>query len=125
MTIRLSITLLVFAWSFCGTVYGQRISGEIRLRVKDSTGASLEASGLLQSLATGVHRRFQTDTEGFHLFRGLSPRPLSPRGWQAGLLNGRRTYRGSLADAHREGTDPHGRTRRDRSHSARSRRYPD
>ena len=35
--------------------FGQS-AGQIRLQVKDATGAAVEAAGLIQGLATGVHR---------------------------------------------------------------------
>jgi hypothetical protein len=50
--------------------YGQN-AGEIRLEVKDATGASVEAGGLIEGLATGVHREFQTDAKGLHTFTAL------------------------------------------------------
>ena len=50
--------------------YGQNV-GEIRLAVKDATGASVQAGGSIEGLATGVHRDFQTDDKGLHAFTGL------------------------------------------------------
>jgi len=50
--------------------YAQNV-GEIRLAVKDATGASVQAAGSIQGLATGVHRDFQTDDQGLHTFTGL------------------------------------------------------
>jgi hypothetical protein len=50
--------------------YGQNV-GEIRLAVKDATGASVQAAGTIEGLATGVHRDFQTDEQGLHSFTGL------------------------------------------------------
>src|SRR5579872_5088240 len=50
--------------------YGQNV-GEIRLAVKDATGASVKAAGTIEGLATGVHRDFQTDDKGLHNFTGL------------------------------------------------------
>ena len=49
---------------------GQNV-GEIRLAVKDATGASVRAGGIIEGLATGVHREFQTDDKGLHSFTGL------------------------------------------------------
>src|SRR5437764_5519050 len=51
--------------------YGQSQAGEIRLDVKDETGAAIEASGSIEGLATGVHRDFQTDGQGAHTLTGL------------------------------------------------------
>jgi hypothetical protein len=50
--------------------YGQNV-GEIRLAVKDATGASVQAGGTIEGLATGVHRDFQTDDKGLHSFTKL------------------------------------------------------
>ena len=51
--------------------FGQSSSGEIRLQVKDALDASIEASGSIQGLATGVRREFQTDDKGQHTFTAL------------------------------------------------------
>jgi hypothetical protein len=50
---------------------GQSLSGEIRLEVKDATGAAIEASGSIEGLATGVHRDYRTDAQGMHTFAAL------------------------------------------------------
>ena len=50
--------------------YAQNV-GEIRLAVKDATGASVRAGGTIEGLATGVHRDFQTDDKGLHSFTAL------------------------------------------------------
>lgn len=61
-------SLFVF-WLACLTsprpILAQR-SGEIRIEVKDPSGAPMEASVRLQSLAPGVDRNFQTDAQGKH-----------------------------------------------------------
>ncbi len=49
----------------------QRPAGEIRLEVKDPSGAAMQASGKLQDLASGVVRSFQTDTQGSYAFPSL------------------------------------------------------
>jgi Carboxypeptidase regulatory-like domain len=46
-------------------------TGEIRLEVKDPSGAAMEVSGRLQSLAAGVDRSFQTGAQGVFAFQGL------------------------------------------------------
>src|SRR5262245_17276163 len=69
------LTLIASLWLGSAPAPAQRLSGEIRLRVRDSSGAAVDASGVLQSLSTGVHRRFQTDARGFHEFRNL---PFGP-----------------------------------------------
>jgi outer membrane receptor protein involved in Fe transport len=53
------------------SIYGQRLNGEIRLEVKDPSGAPMEASGRLESLATGMDRTFQTDAQGRATLGGL------------------------------------------------------
>src|SRR5579872_7337793 len=53
-----------------GLSYAQNV-GEIRLAVKDASGSSVQASGTIEGLATGVHRDFQTDDKGLHSFTGL------------------------------------------------------
>lgn len=50
--------------------YAQNV-GEIRLSVKDGTGASVQAVGTIEGLATGVHRDFKTDDKGLHSFTAL------------------------------------------------------
>src|SRR3954469_22307845 len=61
----LAVLCLAAALSF-----GQS-AGQIRLQVKDATGAAVEAAGLIQGLETGVHREFQTDAKGVHAFKAL------------------------------------------------------
>ena len=68
--------LLVFLCLMMGLVYvgpmrGQSLAGEIRLEVKDATGAAIEASGFIEGLATGVHRDYRTDAQGTHTFTSL------------------------------------------------------
>ena len=46
-------------------------TGEIRLQVNDASGAGMEASGTLESLAAGISRRFETDAQGMHKFGAL------------------------------------------------------
>ncbi len=54
-----------------GALYGQRRTGEIRLEVKDPSGAAMEASGKLEGLAIGVNRGFHTDVQGRYAFHSL------------------------------------------------------
>jgi outer membrane receptor protein involved in Fe transport len=49
----------------------QSPTGEIRLAVKDPSGAAMSASGTLQSLAGGPQRRFQADAQGTYTFSAL------------------------------------------------------
>lgn len=53
-------------------VLGQRTAGEIRLQVKDQSGAAMQASGKLRSLKTSVERGFQTDAQGACSLGGLA-----------------------------------------------------
>lgn len=49
----------------------QRLTGEIRLEVKDPMGKPVAASGKLESLSTGVVRSFQADAQGRFTFAGV------------------------------------------------------
>jgi len=49
----------------------QQPTGEIRLEVKDPSGAAVAASGTLRNLAGGPERAFQTDTQGMYTLSGL------------------------------------------------------
>src|SRR6516164_2887796 len=42
----------------------QGLAGEIRLEVKDPSGAAMRASGRLENLQSGAARSFQTDANG-------------------------------------------------------------
>src|SRR5271170_4962085 len=64
---RLSVRwcLCTFAAFLIGsTLCGQSPQGEIRLVVKDSSSAPMQASGKLENTALGVSREFQTDAQG-------------------------------------------------------------
>ena len=64
----------------CGMpLLAQRTTGEIRLHVKDQIGEPVAATGLLESLATGVRRAFQAGPQGAYTFRGLPFGPYSLR----------------------------------------------
>jgi hypothetical protein len=49
----------------------QQPTGEIRLTVKDPSGAVVRASGTLRNLDTGLDRTYQTDVRGLHDFVSL------------------------------------------------------
>jgi outer membrane receptor protein involved in Fe transport len=49
----------------------QRQAGEIRLAVKDPSGAAIEVSGRIQNLVTGLASTFNTDQRGMYAFEGL------------------------------------------------------
>lgn len=53
------------------TLWAQPPAGEIRLEVKDPSGAAMEASGRLQSAAARVDLSFRTDSRGARTFSGL------------------------------------------------------
>jgi hypothetical protein len=53
-------------------LHGQRPAGEIRLEVKDPSGAPMKAAGKLRGLTTGVQRSFQTDAQGTYSLAGLA-----------------------------------------------------
>lgn len=50
---------------------GQIPNGKIHIQVKDPSGAAMQASGKLESLAPGVQRNFQTDMRGRYTFGNL------------------------------------------------------
>src|SRR5882757_5195577 len=56
---------------FASAGYAQRLTGEIRLQVRDSSGAPMPAEGILESLAAGIHRTYRTDAQGAHIFSAL------------------------------------------------------
>src|ERR1700722_49379 len=49
----------------------QQSTGEIRLEVRDPSGAPVVASGMLRNLAGGAERTFQTDALGTYRLPGL------------------------------------------------------
>ena len=53
------------------TLHAQNPNGEIHVQVKDPSGAAMEASGKLESLAPRVRRTFETDTLGSYIFANL------------------------------------------------------
>ena len=52
-------------------LWAQSATGQIRVEVKDPSGAGMEASGRLQSLAAGVDQAFDTDGQGGYAFQSL------------------------------------------------------
>ena len=52
-------------------LFGQVPSGEIRVQVKDPSGAPMEASGKLEGIVGGVARDFQTDAQGIIVLGNL------------------------------------------------------
>lgn len=57
---------------WAGLLHAQHPTGAIRLEVKDPSGAAMEVSGKLENLATGIDRRFRTDTQGKHVLEALA-----------------------------------------------------
>ncbi|MGA3190583.1 MAG: TonB-dependent receptor, partial [Bryobacteraceae bacterium] len=55
----------------CALLQAQPPAGEIRIAVKDPSGAVVEASGTLRNLSNGVEKIFQTDARGTYDFVGL------------------------------------------------------
>src|SRR5262245_58957255 len=47
-------------------------AGELRIEVKDPSGAAVAASGKLQNLALGTVQNYETDARGSHIFSGLA-----------------------------------------------------
>ena len=60
------------AQAYSGAIITQQTSGELRVEVKDPAGKALIATGVLENLATGVSRSFQTDAQGRFTLLGLS-----------------------------------------------------
>ena len=51
--------------------FAQRGTGELRLQITDVTGATIAATGRLESAATGVRRSFATDAGGVWVAQDL------------------------------------------------------
>src|SRR5580704_79701 len=58
---RLLAALILF---LLPVIFAQTPQGEIRLQIKDPSGAPMEASGRLESPGAGVARDFRTDPQG-------------------------------------------------------------
>ena len=54
-----------------GTASAQNATGEVRLEVRDPSGAAVESGGRLENLATGADQVFQTDGQGRYTFKNL------------------------------------------------------
>src|SRR4051794_1765103 len=67
--------ILFFLWFLCldsrHVLMSQPALGHLRLEVKDPSGASVQASGRLENLATGADQSFQTDAAGTYTFVDL------------------------------------------------------
>ena len=77
------------------TLQGQSPVGEIRMQVKDQSGAPMEASGKLESLPSGMTRSFQTDARGTYDLGKPALRPLPAGDFQSRIrhpIRSRSTY---------------------------------
>lgn len=72
-SIQKGITFLsLVLWGTVSILLAQTPIGQIRLEVKDPSGAAMQASGKLQSLGAGIEQNFHTDTRGRYTFENLS-----------------------------------------------------
>ena len=72
LSTKICTALCAVVTLFCPLVLnGQVPTGQIKIEVKDPSGAVVTASGKLESLGPGVHRNFQTDAQGTFTFEGL------------------------------------------------------
>ncbi|MEO8592389.1 MAG: TonB-dependent receptor [Candidatus Solibacter sp.] len=53
-------------------LYSQRTSSDVRIEVKDPSGAPVAATGKLENLFTGMVQQFETDAQGRHTFPALA-----------------------------------------------------
>lgn len=59
-----AVVSLLLLGGVAGLLRAQRSTGEIRLQVKDPSGAAVAAAGTLRSQGGNVNQSFQTDTQG-------------------------------------------------------------
>ena len=67
----LAIACCVALWSATAYLQAQSNAGEVRLTVKDPSGAPIVASGILRNAATGAARAFKTDRNGTYILENL------------------------------------------------------
>ncbi|HEV3334599.1 MAG TPA: TonB-dependent receptor [Bryobacteraceae bacterium] len=67
----LAAAIRIGAVAFSLVLQAQAPTGEIRIEVKDPSGAAVEASGTLQSQAGRLKQTFQTDLQGTYTFANL------------------------------------------------------
>jgi outer membrane receptor for Fe3+-dicitrate len=67
-----SLALSALITFSCATSWGQPAGGEVRLEVKDPSGAAVAATGKLENLATGENRSFETGAQGVSTISGLA-----------------------------------------------------
>jgi outer membrane receptor protein involved in Fe transport len=68
---RLAALIFAMFGGVAGTLWAQAPVGEIRVEVKDPSGAAVRASGALRGQHGGQLQNFQTDTQGVYTFRNL------------------------------------------------------
>jgi outer membrane receptor protein involved in Fe transport len=68
-----TLCLLAGCLGAVATIPAQQPTGEIRLEVKDPSGATTQASGKLRRLASGKEQIFRTDAQGKYSLGNLTP----------------------------------------------------
>jgi outer membrane receptor protein involved in Fe transport len=68
---RTAVFFLLVLGGAAGMLQAQQPTGEIRLQVKDPSGAVVTASGTLRSQGSGVNQTFQTNAQGVYDFASL------------------------------------------------------
>src|SRR5262245_19461283 len=68
---RGTVSVFLLILGIFGELYGQNQTGEIRIQVKDPSGAAMEAAGKLENLANGTSRSFRTDSQGGYILKDL------------------------------------------------------
>ena len=69
--VRLSVSRVLTLLVCCGSLLSQAPHGTLRVDVRDSSGAAMQAGGKIDSRA-GVHRDFKTDAQGHYSFDSLA-----------------------------------------------------
>jgi outer membrane receptor protein involved in Fe transport len=72
MPVRLSVPCAIAVLFACMSLSAQSPAGEIRIDVRDSSGAAMQAAGKIDNTRAGVHRDFQTDAQGHYALTGLA-----------------------------------------------------
>lgn len=66
-----ALSLIVATILACAALSGQTPTGELRLEVKDPSGAAVRASGVIKGRQAGAPRSFMTDAQGLYDVKGL------------------------------------------------------
>src|SRR4051812_4092576 len=64
--------LLVAGFASFQLLYAQRPASDVRIEVKDPSGAAVAATGTIKNLFTGTVQPFETDAQGTHTFLALA-----------------------------------------------------